>query len=186
MRVVLLLLFLISALPLRKRGIVLACSSNDFNSIYDVYPSCAVACLACPDAEYEGDFYNSCDYPSGICCLTQYRTVINATFTCVAQNCPGQAQKAFNVFVDFCADKDVPLDPSVVPAGYVLNTDAGELLPLEAIYILSNATCMALFKSKQIHSFFIFRTQCVNGASLTLRRSILVVYFFFFFRNLVF
>ncbi|KIW33322.1 uncharacterized protein PV07_00179 [Cladophialophora immunda] len=111
----------ILSLSLLSRG-ALICSTTTFPSIYDSYPDCATTCLACTDADYVDNFANNCDYASGDCCSSTYHTVISQTWACVSNNCGDGdlAQDAFNVFVKFCADHNVPLAAGDVPTGYIL------------------------------------------------------------------
>lgn len=103
-----------------------ACSTSSFDSPYEAYPDCAVACLACPDADYVRNFANNCDYISGDCCKTQYHNIIAATWACVRSpqsGCgPAVAQQAFSVFVKYCANHSVPLATTDVPPGYNATT----------------------------------------------------------------
>ncbi|KAI0165782.1 hypothetical protein GGR57DRAFT_448716 [Xylariaceae sp. FL1272] len=101
---------------------VQACTTSNFDPIYDPYPLCAQSCLGCKDTDYLTNFENNCDYASGDCCSSLQHDSITATWDCVATTCGGAtAQEAFDTFVRFCADKNQPLAEADVPPGYTVN-----------------------------------------------------------------
>jgi len=106
----------------------LACSYTSFDAIYNPYPDCARACLACRDPDYINDFANNCNYAKGGCCLSQFHTTISETWVCVRVNCGEKpAQDAFDVYTKHCSDLGFPLAQSDVPPGYhVSDADAGK------------------------------------------------------------
>lgn len=96
-----------------------ACSTDSFDPIYNVYPDCAAACMACGDPDYTNNFDHTYNYTSGDCCSSQHHTAIADTWACVLANCgAGDAQQAFDVFLKFCSDHQVPLAAADIPVGY--------------------------------------------------------------------
>ncbi|KAM6532849.1 hypothetical protein FALCPG4_005897 [Fusarium falciforme] len=89
------------------------------NATYDEYPNCAITCLSYNGTEYPNNFANNCDYASGECCMSSYKSIITATWECVWSHCGREESlEAFGAFVDFCEDMGHPLRKEYIPTGY--------------------------------------------------------------------
>lgn len=114
-----LLLFLLQLLIGHAVANSAATCTSPISAEFNRYPECARSCMGCIDSNES--FAHGCDINSGACCQgSNALAFIPLVYACVSTTCggAGEAQNAWEKFMEHCARVGSPVDERDTPAGY--------------------------------------------------------------------